>query len=136
MKSLFYLIAFSTLLYLLNGQFSPSFGTQKNFYTGAAQGSITTAPADTIAVTFAPAGFTISTDPTRKPFIGVCSIQRMGIQNNEGFYFWTQLLSFTATSFNIEIRTLSASLGFGTNFMVKFRYIIVSSLFPSVYMSR
>lgn len=130
MKSLLNLIVLFTALYLLNGQFSPTFAAQKNFYTGAAQGPITTAPAATIAVTFAPAGFSISTDPARKPFIGVCSIQKLGIQNQEAFYYWTKLLSFTPTSFNIEIRTLTGTSGFGTNNMVKFRYIIVSSLFP------
>ena len=97
---------------------------------------ITAPPVVTIAVTFAPAGFSISTDATRKPFIGICGMQKLTIESQEGFYFWTKVLSFTATSFTIEIRALTNSLGFVTNFPVKFRYLIVSSSFPSIYLSR
>jgi hypothetical protein len=61
MKYIFNLILICAGLYLLNAQFTPAYSTPKNIYTSAAQGLISALPAATIVVTFAPAGFTIST---------------------------------------------------------------------------
>jgi hypothetical protein len=87
---------------LVHSQILPIWSTSSSIYVGGGQASLTSNIGN-FPVTF-PTGFTISTLPHRKPFLGICSMQHFTIRNYQAMYFLTRVLdNFTNTGFTLQL---------------------------------
>lgn len=68
-------------------------------------------------------------------------------ENKEGFYLWSRITTWTTTSFTFQLENIIKyttippivimdHFGFRLNSVVKYRYLIISDRFPSIYFSR
>ena len=62
----------------------------------------------------------------------------MRIENKQGIYFLTEIITYTLTSFDLQIKNKfsTAYYGFMTNTKIKYRYMIVKNIFPDIYMCK
>lgn len=86
---------------LIKTQILPIYDISDAFYVDGGQGSLTTNISN-FPVTF-PTGFIISTASHRKPFLAISQVDHFTFDSGKYIYFFTELTTFTATSFNLKI---------------------------------
>ena len=98
-KSILFIILFLCLLIKIDCQVLPYYGASKYFYVNEANVVI---GSGTVSFSI-PATFPISTATHRKPFYGFKGGSHLKTQLNENFYFWSDMPSFTSSSFTLNL---------------------------------
>lgn len=117
----------------------PYYGASKYFYVNEANAAVGSGTS-TFSI---PATFPISTAAHRKPFYGFMAGSHLKTQLNQNFYFWTDMPSFTSSSFTLNLYFYQVTatgvpneyFGFYPGSFVKFRYLLVLNTFPDKFMS-
>ena len=137
-KPLLFIFVFLCSLLEINTQVLPFYGASKYFYISQASLYLSTNPQSFLI----PATFPISTAAHRKPFYSIAKVDHFKIHLNQTFHLWTELHSFTSTSFAMTmvsyfITTNNVTVWFGLypNTYARFRYLLVLNTFPDKFLS-
>lgn len=136
-----YILSIFVLLCTLiedSSQLLPYYGASNYFYVNQFN-AVTGAGSITITI---PTTFPISTAPHRVPFYAYMAASYMKTQLHQNFYFWTDMPSYTSTSFTLSIYfrvvTVGAvvtNFGFEPGSYLRFRYLLVLNTFPNKFVS-
>lgn len=126
----------SLIIYISAAQIIPIYEYTDYFYTNGGSASLSTT-IGTFPNTF-PTGFQISTAIYRKPFVALSLIEDLRIENNQALYILTEIITYTPTSFNLQIKNKYSTAYYGlmNNTKIKYRYMIVKNTFPDIYMCK
>lgn len=122
----------------VNCQTLPYYGASKYFSVNQANLLMGSGP-QTYSL---PATFPISTAVHRTPFYSITKVEHFKTYLDQTFHLWTDLPSFTSSSFVIRmyyyfVTTSNVTVRYGLelNTNVKFRYLVVLDTFPDKFLS-